>query len=139
VDRQAFLSREDVPDGEFQGGGLAIPNQLVLADDTSIKTELDRSSPYTIQRDGEGRHVLCRQGEPVTAVSFLARPDFEETPSDGSPIDGPLGQRAEHCVAVVRSVFFEYASSGVDLDFSCHQCVTHKTCQDYPRSMGLSG
>jgi hypothetical protein len=120
---QAFLSREDVPDAEFQGVALAVPNQLVLGDDTRINTELDRNSPYTVQRDGEERHVLCREGEPVTQVSFLARPDFAGTLSDGSPIAGPLGQRAEHCVAVVHSVFCEYAKNGD----ACSYCFLGNT------------
>jgi hypothetical protein len=50
---QAFLSREDVPDAEFQGVFLTVPNQLVLGDDTRINNELDRNSPYTVQRDIE--------------------------------------------------------------------------------------
>jgi hypothetical protein len=37
------------------------------------------------------------------------------------------------------SGMFENYSSGIDSDFSCYKCVTHKTCQDYPRLMGLSG
>ena len=120
---QAFLSREDVPDAQFQGVVLSVPNQLVLDDDTRINTELDRNSPYTIHSEGEGRHVLRRQGEPVTSVSFLTRPHFEEALANGSPIDGPLGQRAEHCVAVVHSVFCEYARNGD----ACSYCFLGNT------------
>jgi hypothetical protein len=38
-----------------------------------------------------------------------------------------------------ESGMFKNFGSGVDSDLSCYQCVTHKTCQDYPRWMGLSG
>ena len=34
---------------------------------------------------------------------------------------------------------YQHYSDGIDADFSCYKCVTHKTCQDYPRLMGLSG
>ena len=33
---------------------------------------------------------------------------------------------------------FRRYSGGIDADFSCYQCVTHKTCQDYPRLLGLN-
>jgi hypothetical protein len=109
---QAFLSREDVPEGEPGGSVLSVPNQMILEDDTRINTELDRSSPYAVRSDGEGRYLLCRRDEPLTRLGFAPRPDFEATLSDGSPVAGPLGQRAEHCVAVVHSLFCEYARNG---------------------------
>lgn len=33
---------------------------------------------------------------------------------------------------------FNRYSAGIDSDFSCYKCVTHKTCQDYPRLLGLT-
>lgn len=109
----AFLSREDVPEGEESSvGSLCVPNQLVLADDTRINTELDRGSPYTIREQPEGGHVLCRDNEPITEVTFLPRPEFKKTLSDGLPIADALGQRAEGCIALVHSLFCEYAKDG---------------------------
>jgi hypothetical protein len=112
IPSQAFLSREDVPDGEFAGSALPVPNQMVLDDDTRINTELDRGSPYTVRADGGGGYVLCRNNRPLTRVSFLARPEFEGGLADGSGIAGALGQRAERCVAVVHSAFCEYGKNG---------------------------
>lgn len=120
---QAFLSREDVPDEEFQGRAVPVPNQMILEDDTRINTELDRNSPYSIQADGEEQYVLCRHDRPVARVSFVARPSFNASLSDGSPVAGPLGQRAEHCVAVVHSVFCEYAKNGD----ACSYCFLGNT------------
>jgi hypothetical protein len=34
---------------------------------------------------------------------------------------------------------YQHYGDGIDADFSCYKCVTHKTCQDYPRLMGLAG
>ncbi len=33
---------------------------------------------------------------------------------------------------------FRRYSGGGDSDFCCYKCVTHKTCQDYPRLLGLA-
>jgi hypothetical protein len=112
ISSSAFLGREDVVDQELGGSVQSVPNQLILEDDTRINVELDRSSPYAVQADGNEHHVLCRNDRPVATISFCPRPDFQGTLADGSPITVPLGQRAEHCVAVVHSVFCEYAKNG---------------------------
>ncbi|GAB4336382.1 MAG: hypothetical protein Kow0099_09350 [Candidatus Abyssubacteria bacterium] len=108
----AFLSREDVPEGEESAEYvLGVPNQIILGDDTRINTELDRNSPYTVRKDGEARHVLCRHETAVAAVSFPRRALFTETLSDGSAVFDALGQRAEGCVALAHSIFCEYAKN----------------------------
>lgn len=33
---------------------------------------------------------------------------------------------------------YKWYGAGVDADFCCYKCVTHKTCQDYPRLLGLT-
>ncbi len=33
---------------------------------------------------------------------------------------------------------YRHYRGGIDADFSCYKCVTHKTCQDYPRLLGLA-
>lgn len=117
IPSSAFLSREDVPEGELSGATLSIPNQMVLADDTRINIELDRNSPYTVRKEGEHRYLLCRHDEPLTDISFLTRPSFSQALSDGSPIEDSLGQRAEGCVAIVHSLFCEYAKNGDQCSF----------------------
>lgn len=106
----AFLSREDMPDGAGDYA-LCVPNQMILEDDTRINVELDRNSSYTVREDGENRYALCRHDNPVAEVSFIRRPTFSQTLSDGSPVFDSLGQRAEGCVAIVHSLFCEYAKN----------------------------
>jgi hypothetical protein len=114
----AFLSREDVPETEISGDyTLSIPNQLVLDNDLRINIELDKDSPYTIRKEPDGGHVLCRANDPIVGVSFLQRPEFKQTLSDGSPIDDALGQRSEGCIALVHSLFCEYAKDGEQCAF----------------------
>ncbi|MEE8307137.1 MAG: radical SAM protein [Gammaproteobacteria bacterium] len=107
-----FLSREDIPGKEPGGKSIfLLPNQMILADDTRINTELDRSSPYTIRKEGDDAYAVCRHDRPVAEVSFPRRPTFTQTLSDGSPIERPLGQRAESCAALVHTAFCEYAKN----------------------------
>lgn len=108
----AFLSREDAPNRAIRGTPVSVPSLLILDDDTRINTELDHTSPYSVRPDGETTWMLCRHGEPVTRVSFAARPEFEGSLRDGSPVDRALGQRAEHCAAIVHTVFCEYGRDG---------------------------
>jgi len=110
IPSSAFLSREDVPESELSGDYLlSVPNQLVLDNDLRINVELDKDSPYTIRKEQGDVHMLCREEKPIVEVSFLRKPEFTQTLSDGSPIDDALGQRSEGCIALVHSLFCEYA------------------------------
>lgn len=113
----AFLSREDVPEAESLDFVLCVPNQMILEDDTRINMELDRASPYTIRKEGEGYYALCRHDNPVAEVSFPRRPEFKQNFADGSPIYDALGQRAEGCVAMAHSIFCEYAKNNDQCSF----------------------
>lgn len=114
----AFLSREDIPESEQSSSFvLSVPNQMVLENDMRINLELDRASPYTVRKEADGGHVLCRDDEPVVEVSFLPNPEFKQTLANGSPIADALGQRAEGCIALVHSLFCEYARDGEQCTF----------------------
>ena len=116
----AFLSRETTPAEEAPDDGtIAIPNQMVLADDTRINTELDHSSPYMIRKTGENAYAICRDDQAIADVSFLRRPQFKQVLSDGTPVEETLGQRAEICVALVHTAFCEYARN----DDQCAFCI----------------
>ncbi len=118
IQSSAFLSREDIPDDEESTDYvLCVPNQMMLRDDTRINTELDRNSPYTIRKEGENRFVLCRNEEPITEATFPKRAEFKQTLSDGSSVFDALGQRAEACVALVHSLFCEYAKNNEQCSF----------------------
>lgn len=109
IPTNTFLTREDIPEDEACGA-LAAPNQITLPDDTRINLELDRNSPYSVQREG-GRYVLCRKNIPVTEVSFPPRPQFSSVLSDGSAVSDFLGQRTENCIAIVHLLFCEYSKN----------------------------
>jgi hypothetical protein len=116
IPTNTFLSREDIPDVEAASEVLAAPNQICLPDDTRINLELDKSSPYTVRKQGEKKYVLLRGKAPVTEISFPSRPDFKSTLSDGSDVSSFLGQRTENCIAIVHSLFCEYSKN-------CDQCA----------------
>jgi hypothetical protein len=113
----AFLSREDVSETESLDFTLCVPNQMILEDDTRINVELDHTSSYTVRKEGEDGYALCRQDNPIAEVSFPRRPEFGRNLSDGSPIYDALGQRAEGCVAMVHSLFCEYAKNNDQCSF----------------------
>jgi|TARA_B100002003_G_scaffold45510_1_gene40877 hypothetical protein len=108
----AFLSRENIPERESYGADARPPNQMILDDDTRINTELDHASPYAIRGNRDSGYTLCRHDEPVTPLSFTPRPEFSGELYDGSSIASALGQRAEHCAAIVHTVFCEYGRDG---------------------------
>ena len=59
----AFLSREDVPENEQPSDFvLSVPNQMILENDMRVNIELDRESPYTVRKEPDGGHALCRDG-----------------------------------------------------------------------------
>lgn len=113
----AFLSREGIPNRESYGPDARVPNQMILDDDTRINTELERTSPYAIRGNREEGYMLCRHDQPITGISFAERPVFAGELSDHSPIAPSLGQRAEHCAAIVHTVFCEYGRDGEECTY----------------------
>ncbi len=113
----AFLSREAIPDRESYGADARVPNQMILEDDTRINTELEQISPYVIRGNRESGYSLCRNDMPITPIKFTERPVFDHELSDGSPVARALGQRAEHCAAIVHTVFCEYGRDSMECTY----------------------
>jgi hypothetical protein len=83
-------------------------------------------------------HLLLHSIVPIFGFLTKARGTRYEN-AELPPTDFFLRLGWERTALMRDSRMFERYTSGVDSDFSCYKCVTHKTCQDYPRLMGLSG
>ena len=86
----------------------------------------------------ETGYVLCRHDQEITPISFTERPVLGEL-TDGSPIARALGQRAEHCAAIVHTNFCEYGRDGEE----CAYCYlgnvqTPRTIESGDRMKGTN-
>src|SRR3954470_20570096 len=66
-----FAPGEPDPTGT---GKAAIPYLFTLDDGTLVRIKGNFNSPWHIEHDGHGGHVLCRQGKAERPIRFVARP-----------------------------------------------------------------
>src|SRR5438105_7979390 len=76
-----FAPGEPDPTGT---GKAAIPYLFTLDDGTLIRVKGNYKSPWHIESDGSGGHVLFNKGEPYRPIKFVPRPAWLDlTTSDG--------------------------------------------------------
>jgi hypothetical protein len=79
-----FAPGEPDPTGT---GKAAIPYLFTLDDGTLIRIKGNVRSPWHIESDGHGGHVLCRDGTPFRPITFVPRPRWlDQNASDGAPM-----------------------------------------------------
>lgn len=66
-------------------GKAAIPYLFTLDDGTLIRIKGNFKSPWHIETDGKGGHMLCRDGKATRPIKFVARPRWlDMTTTDGT-------------------------------------------------------
>ena len=76
-----FAPGEPDPTGS---GKAAIPYLFTLDDGTLIRIKGNFKSPWHVEADGNGGHLLCRDGAPDRPIKFVSRPRWlDRSTSDG--------------------------------------------------------
>ena len=81
-----FAPGEPDPTGT---GKAAIPYLFTLADGTLIRIKGNYASPWHMEADGRGGHVLCHDGQDDRPIRFVPRPRWlDRSTSDGGAMAG---------------------------------------------------